>query len=791
VPLFSDPAGDKQSPERIRFEWLRREIRRHDELYYNQAAPEIPDDAYDALAAELAGIERRHPEWDSPARRVGAAPAPRPRKEAFPPHRHAVPMLSIANTYSEEEVHKFVGRIRGALRDAGDAAPLRFLVELKIDGLAFTAFYRDGRFSLGATRGDGTKGEDVTRNLLAISALPKELTPPFPNGVVEVRGEIYMPIAVFARLTAEQEAADGRVFANPRNAAAGSMKLLDPDLVAARGLSCFLYQVVGSDKFGLESQAAALEALSRWGLPVNPLRALCDRAEDILAFRDRMEGERHALPYDTDGLVIKLDSFAQQETLGLGSRSPNWAVAYKFAPALAETKIRDIRVQVGKFGRLTPVADLEPVFLAGSTITHASLHNESHIAERDIRIGDWVRVEKAGEIIPQVHDVLIGERNGGERRFAMPNACPVCGGEADASETAGLDGRRVILRFCRNPACPARRFARFVHFASRDAMDIEGMGPAVVEWLLDQRLLADVPDIYGLTAKQLLPMTKAGREMLDGVGARGDGAGEATRMADNLLAGIAASKKRGLARLLFALSIPDIGETAAQILAKRFKSMDALAAAAEQDLADTPMGESTAYRTLGEKSAAVLVKALPGLVPGHPAAAQSLGNFLKDLKLPNFGEKKCCAVAKRFGSLAALLAAAPEEIAMTEMGASPVRRTLGPVAARSIRAYFADPANREIVARLAAAGVAMDDGRPAAGSGATGKIFVLTGTLPNLSRSEAKRLIERAGGLVAGSVTRKTDYLAAGADPGSKLDKAREFGIAIIDEAKLLELTKP
>jgi DNA ligase (NAD+) len=610
---------------------------------------------------------------------------------------------------------------------------------------------------------------------------------------MEVRGEIYMPIAVFARLTAEQEAAGSHVFANPRNAAAGSLKLLNLDLVARRGLSCFLYQVVGPENFGLESQAEALEALSRWGLPVNPIRSLCDRTEDILAFRDRMEGERHALPYDTDGLVVKVNSFAQQETLGLGSRSPNWAVAYKFAPALAETRVLDIRVQVGKFGRLTPVADLEPVFLAGSTITRASLHNESHIAERDIRIGDWARVEKAGEIIPQVHDVLIGRRNGGERRFVMPDACPVCGGETGTSETLGADGRRVILRFCRNPACPARRFARFVHFASRDAMDIEGMGPAVIEWLLEHRLLADVPDIYGLAAKQLLPMTKAGREMLDGAGPADDGTGEATRTAENLLAGIAASRKRGLARLLFALSIPDVGETAAQILAKRFKSMDALAAASERNLADTPMGESTAYRTLGEKSATALVKALSALVPAHAGAtdARPLEDFLFGLGLPNFGGKKCRAVAGRFGSLAALLRATPEEIAMTEMGASPVRRTLGPAAARSLRDYFADPANRETIARLAAAGVAMDDNQTASGSGAAGKIFVLTGTLPGLDRSEAKRLIERAGGLVAGSVTRKTDYLAAGANPGSKLEKAKKLGIGIIDEAKLLELTKP
>jgi DNA ligase (NAD+) len=592
-----------------------------------------------------------------------------------------------------------------------------------------------------------------------------------------------MPAAVFARLAAEQEEAGGRVFANPRNAAAGSLKLLDPAAVAARGLACFFYQVVGAGEFGLDSQAAALERLAEWGLPVNPVRGRFAEAEGLLAFRDRLDGERHSLPYGTDGQVRKVDSFSQQEILGLGSRSPNWAVAYKFAPELAQTRITGIRVQVGKLGRLTPVADLEAVMLAGSSVARASLHNESYIAEKDIRIGDLALVEKAGEIIPQIHSVLAEKRTGGERIFAMPSACPVCGRESVVSENPGPDGRRTVLRFCRNRSCPAQRFARLVHFASRDAMDIEGMGSAAVGWLLEQNLLADAADIYQLTRRQLLPMTKSGRVLLDAAGASAE---EPAKMVDNLLAGIAASKKRGLARLLFALSIPDIGDTAAQALARRFKSMSTLRSAPESGIADTPMGGGAAYRTLGRKSAVVLAPAVAGLPPG--SAGGNLAGFLEGLRLAQFGKKKCEAVAKRFAGLEDLSRAGVDEIALTEMGASQVRRTLGPVAAKSLRAFLDDPANGGIIDRLAAAGVAMDDAPPAGASPVSGKVFALTGTLPNLGRSEAKRLIAAAGGLVAGNVSQKTDYLVAGADPGSKLGKAGELGIKILDEAGLLAL---
>ncbi len=778
------------SPEKSRVEELRSELRRHNELYYNQAQPEVTDRQYDAMLEELRRLEMAHPELDdpsSPTHQVGAVPAAaRTKKDVFQPFRHAVPMLSISNTYSTDEIRKFIGRVEGALRDAGDSADPRFVVELKIDGLAFTAIYENGVFARGATRGDGVVGEDVTANLRAIAGLPKKLRSGGPKGVVEVRGEIYMPAQVFARIVEEQEEDGGvRVFANPRNAAAGTLKLLDPAAVAARGLECFFYQVVDAADYGIHGQAEALDALESWGLPVNPLRGVFDDAARVVAFRDEMDEKRHALPYGTDGLVIKLDSFAQQDILGLGTRSPNWAVAYKFAPEQAETEVVDIRVQVGKLGRLTPVADLRPVKLAGSTITHASLHNESYVADKDVRIGDTVLVEKAGEIIPQIDQVLTGKRSGDEQPFSMPRACPSCGVESETTESSGADGRKIVLRFCENPDCPAKQFARIVHFASRDAMDIEGMGPSVVQWLLDHNMLRDVADIYRLTGRELLPMTKEGRDLITSK------KGEATKMADNLVAAIEASKRRGLAKLLFALAIPDIGETAAQLLARKFKSIEALREASEDDISAAGMGESTAYRTLGERAARQLASRLDAVRPtgtAYGTNAKDLAMYLESLSIPGFGKKRSDAVARYFGSVDNLMRATANELAMVEMGASQVKRTLGPVAAQSLRCWLDNPRNQELLAKLAEAGVVMEETVSAGGAAAEGKVFVLTGSLPTLGRTEAKRVIEQAGGLVAGSVSRKVDYLVAGADPGSKMAKALELGVEIIDEARMLAL---
>lgn len=780
------PGKDSPSERMLR---LREEIARHNELYYNQENPEIADDRYDLLMDELAGLERLHPDLvtpDSPTQKVGATPKPRDKKTAFPPHRHAVPMLSITNTYSDDEIRKFIGRVEGALRDAGDAEPPKFVVELKIDGVAMTALYRDGQLVRGATRGDGSTGEDITDNLMAVTALPKRLRGNFPKGEVEVRGEIFISSSVFASIVAEQEEeGSARIFANPRNATAGTLKLLDPAQVKSRGLEPFFYQIVNAQDAGIDSQEEALGALESWGLAVNPKRGVFGSADEILRFRDTMDAERHSLPYGTDGLVVKLNSFRQQETLGLGTRSPNWAVAYKFSPERAETVVTGIRVQVGKLGKLTPVADLAPILLAGSTITHASLHNESYISEKDVRIGDSVLVQKAGEIIPQIDQVILSKRPADAHPFAMPHSCPVCGEKSVTTEKESGD-RRIVLRFCDNASCPARQFARIVHFASRDAMDIEGMGPSVVNWLLENKLVRDVSDIYRLTRNQLLPMTKSGRSLLE----KGSEEVEPARMADNLIAAIAASKGRGLAKLLFALSIPDIGETAAQLLARRFGDLHTLRSTAETEISGASLGESTSYRTLGDKSAAQLHRRLAGLTEEEiPTIKDSdgLAHYLRGLKIPGLGDKKCDAVASRFGNLSALRAASESEIAMVEMGASQVKRTLGPVAAASIRRYLDDAKHWNLLERLMESGVSAT-AAPSGGGGVSGKVFVLTGTLPNLGRAEAKRILEGAGGLVAGTVSGRVDYVVAGESAGSKLAKARELGVAIIDEARMLAL---
>lgn len=765
---------DRQDDEQ-RAQWLRAELQRHNDLYYRKAQPEIADDAYDALMAELRALEHNHPELaapDSPTQRVGSAPEPASSKDPFPPFKHAVPLLSMGNTYSDDEVRLFIRRTCGILRDAGVVAQPRFVAELKIDGFAFTAVYRDGTLDRGATRGDGATGENITRSLRVMDAFPKQLRNASP-GEVELRGEIYMPRAAFARMVEEQEeAGDGRVPANPRNAAAGSIKLLDAAVVASRGLECFFYQIIDAPALGLATQTEALARLEHWGLPVNPMRGVFGTADEILAFRDTMDPVRHTLPYDTDGLVIKLDQFAMQEILGLGASSPNWAVAYKFAPERAQTTVQAIRVQVGSKGKLTPVADFAPVRLAGSTITHASLHNQSWIQQQDVRVGDHVLIEKAGEIIPQISSVCTDKRTGAEVPFVMPSACPSCGAEPEQTATTSPDGRTIVLHHCRNPLCPAQRFERLRHFASRDAMDIDGMGPAVIQWLVDNAGLATPSDFYALTAQQLAPMTKAGG-----------------KMAQNLLAAVADSKKRGLAKLLFALSIPNIGETVSQMLAKQYHTMDALRAAPEEELAALPMGEPTAYRTLGKKAAAAVYDAVHALPPDElaRAAGQDCTVFLLSLAPAGVGPARCKAVGARYGTADALLAASAADIALTEMGVSQMRRTLGAVAARSLTRYFADPDAQALLQRLADAGVVMGD-TATGGTRVEGKVFVLTGTLPTLGRAEAKRMIENAGGLAAGTVSRKTDYLVAGADPGSKLDKARQLNITIIDEQTLRDL---
>jgi DNA ligase (NAD+) len=779
-----DAPDTREAAER-RARDLREEIRRHNELYYTRDAPEITDPEYDRLLRELESIESAWPELatpDSPTRTVGAA-VPEGRETV----RHETPMLSIANALSTGELAAFLRRTRSLA--GGD---ISFLVEPKIDGLAVSLRYDSGALVLGATRGDGRTGEAVTGNVRHVEGVPARTRAAdgglFPPGRLEARGEVYLPRARFEALRREQEEAGAaRVFANPRNAAAGTLKLLDAEVVRSRGLAAWIYQLVDAGTHGCRTQAEALELLGKLGFRVNPDRRLCRTDEEVFAFLEEMGARRHALPYDTDGLVVKVNELEAQARLAARvkeKKSPPWAVAYKFAAEQAETTVEAIRVQVGKSGRVTPVADLAPVRLAGSTITHASLHNASHTAERDIRVGDRVVVEKAGEIIPQIVKSLPGARTGEETAFRMPEACPVCEHplRAETNEDAAT-GRAVVLHWCDNPACPARERQRILHFVSREAMDIEGVGPAVVDQLLARGLIRDAADLYALTADDLAPLWK-----------------KADKAPENLVRAIELSKDRGLARLLTGLSIPHVGATLARTVARHFGSLERLLDARVDEIRAVEAGATTSYRTLGPKTARALHEALhapealkrldardPETLKGQVAALGVKG-------LGSAGSKRIAALAERFRTADALRAASEEELRATEMGTSTSALTVGEVAAASLHAFLEDAANRALLDRLRAAGVRLDEPGASDTAGgerdaaATGKTFVLTGSLPTLSRQEATERIERAGGRVVSAVSRGTDYLVRGEAPGSKAAKAESLGVPQLDEAGLLRL---
>lgn len=765
---------------------LRDELWRHRDLYYNKNAPEIGDREYDALEAELAELEAAHPDLatdDSPTRRPGIPLPPSDDPEGLPPVPHSVPMLSMQNTYTDDEVERFTARTRANVQRLGFEDTVEYLVELKIDGVALALRYEEGAFTLAATRGDGKTGENITANAALVGGVPKsvrsgdDLFSLIP-GQMEVRGEAYMPRVAFEALRREQEeSGTERIFANPRNATAGTLKLKNrPELVKQRGIRAWLYASPTPDAFGVETQEQLLRKLEEMGFAVNPHRTVCQSAEEILAWRDAWEKKRHGLPYETDGLVIKVNRLAHQEALGVGSKSPHWAVAYKFEPERAETTLLDIRVQVGKTGALTPVADLEPVLLAGSTIHHASLHNYSEVERKDIRIGDRVLIEKAGEIIPQVVRSLPEKRTEELPPFRMPSSCPACKGEVSEirNRPAGLD-REIITHVCNNAACPAKRRGMLLHFVSRDCMDIDGFGPAVIDQLLDNGTVKDVADLFSLTLADLEPLERL-----------------AEKSARNLLDALATSRQRGLARLLAALGIPHVGTNTANELAQRYDSMDALLAATEDDLKTLQLDTTTSYRTLGRKSAETLFTALQDEDNRKLFDAtdpETLIAQLERLRLNGFAEKKYQAVARQFESANALLRAPLEAIARTEMGTATVERTLGEVKAREIRQFLDTPENRRLIERLREAGVDMTSQNVAANTGASGKVFVLTGRLPSdMPRPEAKKLIEAAGGTVSGSISRKVDFLVAGEKAGSKLTKARDLGIRIIDEDEMHRL---
>jgi DNA ligase (NAD+) len=660
------PAGPK---DRARVEALRKKILHHERKYYVENDPQISDEEFDRLVRKLQDLEARFPELvtpESPTQRVGERPV-----EGFPTVVHRTPMMSIDNGYTEDEIREFDERVRKLL---GGRAPA-YTAELKIDGLSMSILYRDGRFVRGVTRGDGVRGDDVSANVKTIRSLPLVIN---RGGEVEVRGEVYLPFASFRAINREREEAGEALFANPRNAAAGSIRLLDPRTVAARRLGLFVYYLFVEGKEE-PSQWGALQKLKTLGFPIDPHSRLCPTIDKALAYFREMNGKRDGLAYDADGIVLKVDAAADREKLGATAKSPRWAIAYKFPARQATTRVEDIVIQVGRTGALTPVAVLEPVKLSGTTISRSTLHNEEELRRKDIRVGDTVLIERSGDVIPQVVSVMTERRPRGARPFAWPGHCPVC-----SSKVFKPEGE-VISR-CMNTSCPARVRESILHFAGRRAMDITGLGEAMVDQLLAAKLVRSLPDLYDLRLEDLVALERVGQ-----------------KSAQNLLDQIDASRSRGLARLIFALGLRHVGEKMAQTLSDRFKTLEALEKAKREDLLEA--------------------------------------------------------------------------------------EDVGPKVAESILFFFAQPENKELIARLRKAGVVDRAAAAAAGpKPLAGQVFVITGTLAGLSRDEARELLEALGAEVGSSVTRKTTGLVVGESPGSKLEKAQELGVRIIGEKEFREM---
>jgi DNA ligase (NAD+) len=657
-----------------RVDELRTRLDRANYAYYVLDAPEISDAEYDLMFRELQALEAAHPELvslDSPTQRVGAAPA-----TALAKHTHLRPMLSLANAFSDAELVAWEernARLAAAVRTSG------YTTEVKIDGAAVTLTYRRGRLLIGATRGNGIIGEDITANLKTIPDVPLVLRGKDYPELIEVRGEVYLSFDAFQRVNRKRQQDGEPIFANPRNAAAGALRQLDPAVTRGRRLRMFAFNVEPIEgRLGLSTQAEILEQLAAWGFQVEPHRQRHPTLAEAQARAAEMETVLPSLPFQADGIVIKVDRLSLHGELGVvGGREPRWAIARKFAPEVAVTRLHDIRINVGRTGALNPWAVLEPVELSGVTVSAATLHNEDLIAQKDLRIGDWVEVVRAGEVIPQLIGPLRERRSGLERQFVMPDRCPVCNTpvERPADEA---------MRYCLNASCPGRVLEGIFHYASRDAMDIRGLGYERVRQLLDAGLIRDVADLYRLTVAQLVELDRF-----------------AAQSAEQLVRAIEASRERPLSLLLFGLGIRHVGKTVAQLLARRFGTMDALMAA-----------------SVGT------INAVPGV---------------------------------------------------------------GAAIAEAVVHFFGEPRNRDLIERLRSAGLTFVEARAVAADGPlAGKAYVITGTLPTLSRAQAAELIERAGGRVAGSVSRKTDAVVAGDDPGSKLERAKELGVEVIEEAELL-----
>jgi DNA ligase (NAD+) len=684
-PPIIHPMGERAKPDsasKRRAAELRDELRRHEHLYYVLDAPEISDAQYDALMNELKGIEAAHPELltpDSPTQRVGGKPA-----EGFKKVRHSRPMLSLDNAYNAEELAAWDARVH----ELAGSLSVEYIAELKLDGLSVALHYEaaegGARFATGITRGDGQVGEDVTSNIRTIRSVPltipaeklKKLRLP---SAFEVRGEAVMSQAAFLRMNEEREREGLAPAVNPRNAAAGTLRTLEPKIVASRRLDVYAYFLLVDGDYWPQGQRATLDALTALGFRVNPHRGHVHTIEEMVRFIDRAESERATLGYEIDGVVLKVDSHATQQRLGYTGRAPRWAIAYKFTAKSGITQVREITVQVGRTGKLTPVAELTPTFIGGTTVSRATLHNADFIERLDLLIGDWVKVERGGDVIPKVVEVIEDANHPrGTQPFVFPTHCPECGSEVVRAE-GEVDYR------CVNANCPAKLRESLLHFGRRSVMNIEGLGEAVVQQLLDRGLVHGVADLYKLTEKQLTGLDRF-----------------AEKSAHALIEEINRSKKAGLARVLMGLGIRFVGERTAELLAQEFGSIDALAAASAEELERV------------------------------------------------------------------------EEV--------------GPRISEAILEFFAQPANLALIQSLKIAQLDMTAEKKQRSQQLAGLTFVLTGTLPTLTREAAKKMIEDAGGKTAGSVSKKTSYVVAGEEAGSKLDKALELKVPVLDEAGLLAL---
>jgi DNA ligase (NAD+) len=670
------PAATKDIEKRL--DSLRDQVRYHEHRYYVLDDPEISDAEFDKLMEQLKKLEAEYPDLivpDSPTQRVGGK-----AREGFVKVRHSSPMLSLDNTYNEEELRGWERRVH----ELSGRKEVEYVCELKLDGMSLALRYEDGHLTRGVTRGDGTTGEDVTLNVRTVRSVPLSI----PKEILkkagvplsfEVRGELLMPIAAFKKLNQEREKQGLATFANPRNFAAGTVRQLEPSITASRRLDYFAYMLLQNGRTHFPRQWETMNALEKLGFKTNLHRALANNMEEVWAFIREWEGKRESLPYEIDGIVIKVDRVSLQEELGYTGKAPRWAIAYKYAARGGVTRIEDILVQVGRTGKLTPVAALRPVPIGGTTVTRATLHNMDEIERLGVKICDWVQVERGGDVIPKVVSVVEDKDHPrGTKSFHMPERCPVCGGHVVRTE-GEADHR------CVNANCPAKLRESILHFASRSVMNIEGMGDALVNQLTERGFVKNVADIYKLTKQDLLKLERMG-----------------DKSAENVLREIEASKKLPLERVIYGLGIRFVGERTAEFLAEHFGSIDALLEASEAELQDV--------------------------------------------------------------------------------------NEVGPRIATSIVEFFQEPRNRELVEQLRKAGLTFTGQKKKRGTKLAGKTFVLTGTLSRYSRDQAKKLIEDAGGRVSGSVSKKTDYVVAGLDAGSKLDKAKELGVMVIGENEMENL---